>query len=50
MPIVAIVLGFLVLDERLSPVEAVGAALIIGGVVLVNARVGQRALFGRGAS
>ena len=50
MPIVAIVLGFLVLDERLSPLEAVGAALIIGGVVLANARVGQRALFGRGAS
>ncbi len=47
MPLVAIVLGFLVLGEVLSPVEIVGAALIIGGVVLVNARVGQRPLFGR---
>jgi drug/metabolite transporter (DMT)-like permease len=45
--VVAIVLGFLFLDERLRPTELVGAALIIGGVVLVNANVGQTPLFGR---
>lgn len=47
IPVVAIVLGFLFLDERLRPRELVGAALIIGGVVLVNANVGQKPLFGR---
>ena len=47
IPIVAIVLGFIVLGERLRPLELVGAALIIAGVVLVNANVGQRPLFGR---
>ena len=48
IPLVAIVLGFIVLGERLRPLELVGAALIIAGVVLVNANVGQRPLF-RGA-
>lgn len=47
LPIVAIVSGYVFLGERLRPIELVGAALIIGGVVLVNARVGQRPLFGR---
>jgi drug/metabolite transporter (DMT)-like permease len=47
IPVVAIVVGFLFLDERLRPLELVGAALIIAGVVLVNAKVGQRPLFGR---
>ena len=47
IPVVAIVLGFVVLGERLRPVELVGAALIIGGVILVNANVGQKPLFGR---
>jgi drug/metabolite transporter (DMT)-like permease len=37
MPVVAIVLGFIVLGERLVPVEMIGAVLIIGGVILVNA-------------
>ena len=46
IPVVAIVLGFVFLDERLRPLELVGAALIIAGVVLVNARVGQKPLFG----
>ena len=46
IPIVAIVLGFIVLGERLRPLELVGAVLIIAGVVLVNSRVGQRPLFG----
>ena len=38
MPIVSIALGFVILDERLRPAEIAGAVLIIGGVVLVNAR------------
>jgi hypothetical protein len=48
IPVVAVVLGFTLLDERPRPIELVGAALIIGGVVLVNGSVGQRPLF-RGA-
>jgi drug/metabolite transporter (DMT)-like permease len=48
IPVVAVVLGFTLLDERLRPIELVGAVLIIGGVVLVNGSVGQRPLF-RGA-
>jgi drug/metabolite transporter (DMT)-like permease len=47
IPLVAIVLGFVVLGERLRPLELAGAALIIAGIVLVNANVGQRPLFGR---
>ncbi|MEA2026246.1 MAG: DMT family transporter, partial [Chloroflexota bacterium] len=47
IPLVAIALGFFVLGERLRPLELAGAALIIAGVVLVNANVGQRPLFGR---
>ena len=41
IPLVAIVLGFILLEERLQPVELVGAVLIISGVVLVNARIGR---------
>jgi drug/metabolite transporter (DMT)-like permease len=37
---VAIVLGFAILGERLQPIELVGTALIISGVVLVNRRAG----------
>ncbi len=37
MPVVAIVLGFIVLGERLLPLELGGAVFIIGGVILVNA-------------
>jgi drug/metabolite transporter (DMT)-like permease len=39
---VVIMLGSIVPGERLRRLELVGAALIIAGVVLVNARVGQR--------
>lgn len=42
MPVVAIVLGFIVLGERLSVIELAGAVLIISGVVLVNANIGRR--------
>jgi drug/metabolite transporter (DMT)-like permease len=47
IPLVAIALGFIVLGERLRPLELVGAVLIIAGVVLVNANVGQRPLWRR---
>ncbi len=47
IPLVAIVMGFVFLGERLRPIELVGAALIIGGVMLVNSRYGQRPLFAR---
>ena len=50
IPLVAIVLGFALLDERLRLIEVGGAILIISGVVLVNANVGQRPLFGRAAA
>lgn len=38
MPVVAVILGFLILDERLQPLELLGTVLVIGGIVLVNAR------------
>jgi drug/metabolite transporter (DMT)-like permease len=47
IPVVAIALGFAVLGERLRPLELAGAVLILGGVVMVNANVGQRPLFRR---
>jgi drug/metabolite transporter (DMT)-like permease len=50
VPVVAIGLGFLVLQERLRPVEIAGAILIIFGVLLMNANVGQRPLHIRTAA
>jgi drug/metabolite transporter (DMT)-like permease len=47
MPIVAIALGVILLNERLDIAEILGAALVIGGLVLANSSVGQRRLFGR---
>jgi drug/metabolite transporter (DMT)-like permease len=47
IPVVAIALGYVILGERLEPLELAGAALIIGGVVLVNATFGQRPLSAR---
>jgi drug/metabolite transporter (DMT)-like permease len=47
IPLVAIVVGYIFLEERLRPIELVGAALIIGGVVLVNSTRGQKPLFSR---
>ncbi len=47
IPVVAVTLGFVFLDERLRPVELLGAALIISGVVLVNGTIGQRTLYAR---
>jgi drug/metabolite transporter (DMT)-like permease len=42
IPVVAISLGFILLGERLRPIELLGAGLIIGGVVLVNSNLGRR--------
>ncbi len=50
MPVVGIVLGVLVLGERLDAAEVIGAGLVIGGLVLANSSMGQRRLFGRGGS
>ncbi len=47
VPVVAVVLGYVLLDERLRPLEIGGAILIILGVVLMNAHIGQRPLFVR---
>lgn len=49
MPIVGISLGVLILHERLDAAEVIGAALVIGGLVLANSSFGQRRLFGRAA-
>ena len=47
LPVAAIILGFVFLGERLGPVELAGAALVVLGVVLVNASIGRRILFAR---
>jgi len=47
LPVVGIALGFLVLDETIDLRIAVGTALIIGGVGLVNSRYGRRRLWAR---
>jgi drug/metabolite transporter (DMT)-like permease len=44
LPVVAVALGFVVLNERLVPLELIGAVLIIAGVALVNGSIGQRPL------
>ena len=47
LPVVGIILGFLVLHEEVDIRIVLGTALVIGGVALVNAKYGQRRLFGR---
>jgi drug/metabolite transporter (DMT)-like permease len=47
LPIYGIVLGAIVLNEPIDATTIVGTGLIIGGVALVNTRLGSRALFGR---
>jgi drug/metabolite transporter (DMT)-like permease len=49
MPLVGIGLGVAVATEPISWQMIAGTILIIGGVALVNARIGQRRLFGRRA-
>src|SRR3954447_8963733 len=45
LPIGGIALGALVLGEPITPNMIVGAALIVGGIALVNSRYGTRRLF-----
>ena len=47
LPVYGIALGALVRQEPISATTIAGTALIIGGIALVNARVGNRALFAR---
>jgi drug/metabolite transporter (DMT)-like permease len=47
LPIWGIVLGVIVLGERVDATVLAGTALIMGGVALVNSRFGARRLFGR---
>jgi drug/metabolite transporter (DMT)-like permease len=47
IPVIAIVLGVVVLDERLHPAELLGTVLILSGVVLASSRVGSRRIYGR---
>ena len=47
IPVVGIVLGFLVLQEPIDGRLIVGTALVVGGVALVNSRLGRRRIFGR---
>jgi drug/metabolite transporter (DMT)-like permease len=49
MPLVGIGLGVVVASEPISWQMIAGTILIIGGVALVNARIGQRRLLGRQA-
>lgn len=50
LPVVGIALGFVVLHEQIDVRVLAGAALIIGGVALVNSRLGQRRPAGRAAA
>jgi len=47
MPIVGILLGVLVLGEVIDLQTIVGTAMVIGGIALANAPIGQRQLYGR---
>jgi drug/metabolite transporter (DMT)-like permease len=47
LPIVGIVLGAVVLGERIDARILLGTALVIGGIALVNSRRGRRRLVGR---
>ena len=46
LPVYGIILGFLVLRERVDLTLVAGTALVIAGVALVNGRWGRRRLFG----
>ena len=49
LPVVGIVSGALMFGEKVDASVLIGTALILGGVALVNARYGNRRLFGRAA-
>jgi drug/metabolite transporter (DMT)-like permease len=50
LPVVGIVTGALMFGETIDLPVAVGTALILGGIALVNSRYGQRRIFGRKAA
>jgi len=50
LPVVGIIAGAIVFHETVDGRVAVGTALVIGGVALVNSRFGQRRLFGRASA
>jgi drug/metabolite transporter (DMT)-like permease len=50
LPVWGIVLGVAVLQEHVDGRVLLGTVLIVGGVALVNARIGARRLFGRSAA
>jgi drug/metabolite transporter (DMT)-like permease len=47
LPIVGIVSGALMFGETIDKYVLIGTALVIGGVALVNSRIGERKIFGR---
>ncbi|HUQ44378.1 MAG TPA: DMT family transporter [Candidatus Limnocylindria bacterium] len=47
LPIVGIISGALMFGETIDGVVLIGTLLVIGGIALVNAKFGQRQLFGR---
>jgi drug/metabolite transporter (DMT)-like permease len=49
MPIIGIALGAIILHETIDLQVGAGAALVLGGIALVNARIGARRIFGRSA-
>jgi|SRR5687767_7869211 drug/metabolite transporter (DMT)-like permease len=49
LPVVGIVTGALMFGETIDARVAVGTALILGGVALVNSRFGERRIWGRRA-
>lgn len=49
LPVVGLVSGALMFGETIDAQVLIGTALILGGVALVNARYGERRLFGRAA-
>ena len=47
LPIVGIVSGALMFGETIDLYVVIGTAMVIGGVALVNSRMGERRIFGR---
>jgi drug/metabolite transporter (DMT)-like permease len=47
LPIVGIVSGALMFGETIDQYVLIGTAMVIGGVALVNSRMGERRIFGR---
>ena len=49
LPVIGIVSGAIMFQERIDPVVLAGTALVLGGIALVNGRFLQRQLYGRRA-